>query len=261
VDKKKYLTGAGNEKRRQDKMKGEFVRLSLSLRIQHIVLIVSFFLLMATGFPMLFPESDIIQKFFLFTGSIELRGILHRIGAIMLIGLCIYHILYCIYSQQGKKDIKEMVVNKKDVKDIFRQLSFNLGLSNERPQYGRFNFIEKFEYYSVIWGSIIMITTGLIMWFEEFSLTLFPKWFFDVIVTIHSLEAILAFMVIIIWHFYNVHFRPGVFPMSRVWLNGRISKEDLMFYHPLEYQEIIKERKVRDITAHKKSETDRKIKD
>jgi len=73
---------------------------------------------------------------------------------------------------------------------------------------------------------------------------LFPKYVFDVFVAIHSYEAILAFLAIIIWHMYNVHFAPAAFPMSKVWLTGKISREQMMREHPLEYEAL--QKKLRD---------------
>jgi len=52
----------------------------------------------------------------------------------------------------------------------------------------------------------------------------------------------LAFLAVIIWHMYNVHLNSEVFPMSKVWLNGKIAGKELCILHPLEYQKILKER-------------------
>ena len=111
------------------------------------------------------------------------------------------------------------------------------------PEFGRYNFIEKFEYLGVAWGSLIMIASGFFMWNVELSLRLFPLWVHDIFIIVHGYEAILAFLTIIIWHMYNVHFNPEVFPMSRVWLNGRITGHELRTLHPLEYEAIAEERR------------------
>ncbi|MDH7512710.1 MAG: hypothetical protein QHH14_07180 [Clostridiales bacterium] len=108
--------------------------------------------------------------------------------------------------------------------------------------FGRYNFIEKFEYWALGWSSLIMIFTGFFMWQVELSLRLFPLWVHDIFIIIHGYEAILAFLSISIWHMYNVHLNPEVFPMSKVWLNGRITGRELRLLHPLEYQKIAEER-------------------
>jgi len=112
-------------------------------------------------------------------------------------------------------------------------------LAPVRPRFGRYNFIEKFEYLAVGWGSVIMIGTGVLLWAPHVSLMFLPKWVMDIAFAVHSWEAILAFLAIIVWHMYNVHVNPAVFPMSRVWLTGRISLHELRENHPLEYERLI----------------------
>ena len=157
---------------------------------------------------------------FWFSGSFTLRGILHRTAAVALIGISIYHTFYCLFSPRGNRDLREMVPLFKDFKDIFGMISYNLGRRDSHPRFGRFNFIEKFEYYAVAWGSFVMILTGAALWFPVEATILFPRWVLDIIRVVHGFEAILAFLAIIIWHMYNVHLNPEVFPMSRIWLNG-----------------------------------------
>ena len=160
----------------------------------------------------------------------------------MLIGLSIYHVLYCMLSDQGHNDLKALMPKKKDFTDFLDLLKFNFGLSQRRPQFDKFSFAEKFEYMAVVWGSAIMIATGLCLWFVEAAIALFPKWVLDIVAVIHSYEAILAFLAVVIWHFYNVHLNPEVFPMSKLWITGKISKSELMEHHPLEYERIMRKR-------------------
>lgn len=108
------------------------------------------------------------------------------------------------------------------------------------PKFDRFNFIEKFEYLALAWGSVVMIVTGFALWFQDQAMVVLPKWTLDIAKVIHSYEALLAFLAIIIWHFYHVHLNPEVFPMSRVWLSGEISEHEMKTLHPLEYERIMK---------------------
>jgi cytochrome b subunit of formate dehydrogenase len=116
-------------------------------------------------------------------------------------------------------------------------------LFEKEPEFGRYNFIEKFEYWAVAWGSFIMILSGFFMWKVELSLGLFPLWVHDIFVIVHGYEAMLAFLAVIIWHMYNVHLNPEVFPMSKIWINGKITGHELRTLHPLEYRKILEERK------------------
>ncbi len=216
-----------------------YERFSRAQRIQHLVTLTSFTLLIITGVPLLLPDSWIVRQMFGFAGSFTLRGILHRIAAVALLLTAVYHVFFCLFSPRGNWDLREMAPSWKDLTDLFGVIKYNLGKSESPPRFGRFNFIEKFEYYAVAWGSLVMIVTGACLWFPVESTLFFPRWVLDIIRVIHGFEAILAFLAIIIWHMYNVHLNPEVFPMSRVWLNGRMELDFLRRQHPLEYERLL----------------------
>ncbi|MFI5360664.1 MAG: cytochrome B, partial [Elusimicrobiota bacterium] len=90
------------------------------------------------------------------------------------------------------------------------------------PKFGRFNYIEKAEYWALIWGSGVMIATGSVVWFRDISLHLLPKWFIDLCLLVHFLEAVLACLAILVWHMYWTVLDPEVYPMSWAWINGKV---------------------------------------
>jgi len=248
-----------------------FIRMSLSERIQHIIIIITFFVLIVTGLPLFFYEVKFFKSIFYTEQSFYVRGIFHRIAAVSMTLNLIWHILYTLFTSRGRKNFKEIVPKFKDFKDAFEIFWHHVGLTRflykrgtfkeffaahpywlfeKPPLYGRYNFIEKFEYWAVGWGSFIMIVTGFFMWNVELSLSLFPLWVHDIFIILHGYEAILAFLAVIIWHMYNVHLNPEVFPMSKVWLTGTITGKELRVLHPLEYQELLEERKqaLKDVT-------------
>jgi cytochrome b subunit of formate dehydrogenase len=128
-----------------------------------------------------------------------------------------------------------MIPRPTDAQHAFHTVMYYLGKRPTGPKFGRFSFIEKFDYWAVYWGMVIMIGSGLILWFKE----QFPKELFDIAREAHSDEGLLATLAIIIWHFYNVHLNPDVFPMSWVWLKGTLTESEMKHHHPLEYAEII----------------------
>jgi cytochrome b subunit of formate dehydrogenase len=215
------------------------LRFSTAQRVQHIILFVSFFILIITGLPLMISDTWVARAMFWFEGSFAVRGIVHRLAAVGLLGVSVYHLFYCLFSRRGNQDLRQMTLRKNDLTDPFQILLYNLGRKPEPPKYPRFNFIEKFEYYAVAWGSGVMLVTGAALWFPVQATILFPRWVLDIIRVIHGFEAILAFLAIIIWHMYNVHLNPEVFPMSRVWLNGRMSLDLLRHHHRLEYDRLI----------------------
>lgn len=241
-----------------------FLRMNFAERLQHILLIVTFSTLILTGLPLVFYELKIFKSLFAFEKAFYLRGLVHRAAAVLMIANILWHFLYSIFTARGRHNFKEMIPKWRDARDAFQTFGHNIGLTGffykkgllksffERhpfwlfriePEFGRYNFIEKFEYLGVAWGSLIMIASGFFMWNVELSLKFFPLWVHDIFIIIHGYEAILAFLTIIIWHMYNVHFNPEVFPMSKVWLNGRITGHELRTLHPLEYGKIVEGRK------------------
>lgn len=238
------------EEKAAPKKEEEFLRLGLNIRIQHMILFTSVITLILTGLPLRFPEAGMSEGMIHLFGGIENSRLIHRIGACGLILVAIYHMFYTVLSKQGRRDFLLLLPHPKDAIDVFTMIKYFFGMSEERPKFGRFSYIEKFDYWAVYWGCVIMIGTGLVLWFQDFSLRFLPKFGLDITKEAHRDEALLATLAIVIWHFYNVHFNPDKFPGSLTWLTGKISKHEMMEEHPLEYQKIMAERKSNDGSNH-----------
>ncbi|MBI2535567.1 MAG: cytochrome b/b6 domain-containing protein [Gemmatimonadetes bacterium] len=220
------------------------MRLTIAERVQHIVLMVSFTVLIVTGVPLLFPETPLIQ---VWGGVFSVRTFLHRFAGVTLAGLAAFHVLYVLFSEEGRRDFGWMAPRLQDVKDFVHYLKYQLGKvhePDEPPPFGKFNPFEKIEYFAVVWGSAIMVATGFMMWFFEVTLRVFPKWVYDLVLLIHGYEALLAFLSIILWHLYNVHLKPGVFPLGKVWIDGKITLRDLKEHHPREYRSWLRRQRI-----------------
>ena len=258
-----------------------FVRMNLTERLQHMLLILTFFTLMATGLPLFFFEFRFF-RWLLPTGrAFAVRGLLHRAAAVLLIVNLVWHLAYTVFTRRGRKNFRALIPRGKDFRDAFEQFFHNIGITRwlagrgilkrffaahpywlfkDPPLFDRYNFIEKFEYWAVAWGSAVMIASGFFMWKVEFSLRFFPLWVHNIFIVVHGYEAMLAFLAVIIWHMYNVHLNPEVFPMSRIWLSGRITGQELRLLHPLEYERILDERRkaaeaVSGLTAAERAST------
>lgn len=227
---------------RKEEKKEMFQRFNIHFRLQHMMLFTSVILLILTGLPLKFPDFSPVAFLVDVFGGIESTRIIHRIAASLLILFMVYHTLYTIFHHEGRRDFLLLLPRIKDVKDVIQNIKYFFGMSNEKPKFGRFSYIEKFDYWAVYWGCVIMIGSGALMWFHELSLKILPKFILDAAKEAHGDEAILATLAIVIWHFYNVHFNPDKFPGSLTWLHGKITKEEMMEHHPLEYEEIMKKR-------------------
>lgn len=226
------------EKKEEERM---YPRLSLNIRVQHVILMASTLILIITGLPIKFHESAWANFFFNAIGGLQVGRILHRVGAVGLIGIALYHLLFLALSREGREIFRELLPRPKDVKDLWIMLNYFLGRKREKAKFGKFTYVEKFDYWAVYWGMVVMVLSGLILWFLGTALRIFPKFVADIAKEAHSDEALLATLAIIIWHFYNAHLNPEKFPMNRSWLSGKISEKEMEKEHFLEWIEIQKQ--------------------
>ncbi len=231
-----------DEKLKKKTAEQEFPRFNLHFRIQHMMVFTSVIILILTGLPLKFPDFSPLAGLISIMGGIESSRLIHRIGAVILIIAATYHLFYSLFHREGRRDFFLLIPRPEDFFNLFQNIKYFLGFSPEKARFGRFSYIEKFDYWAVYWGCVIMIGTGAALWFEELFLNIFPKFMFDISKEAHSDEAMLATLAIVIWHFYNVHFNPDTFPMSWTWWTGKISKEEMIEHHPIEYEEMLKEK-------------------
>jgi formate dehydrogenase subunit gamma len=223
----------------------EFQRLSLELRLQHALMALSVILLVATGLPLKFHEHGWAKAIIAFFGGPDFSPIVHRIAATGLTIAGLWHLVFIVATREGRKTFLQLIPMPQDAKDAWQQIRYYLGWTSERPRFDRFSYVEKFDYWAVYWGMVIMIGSGTMLWFTEFFLRHIPKWVTDIAKEAHSDEALLATLAIVIWHFYNVHFNPHKFPMNKTFITGMISEHEMIEEHPLEYERIMKERRSR----------------
>ncbi len=223
----------------------EFERFGMNFRTQHIVLMVSCLILIITGLPLKFHEARISQLFFDLIGGVQMSTLIHRIGAVGLMAVGGYHLLYLLLFREGRRNFLALLPGPKDITDFLKMLHYFLGRTDEKPRFGRFSYIEKFDYWAVYWGMVIMIGSGLILWFLETSLRFMPKFAADIAREAHSDEGLLATLAIIIWHFYNVHLNPENFPMNWTFWTGTLTEEEMRHHHPLEYEEVVASQVIR----------------
>jgi len=216
-----------------------YLRMSLSERVQHASLLISFFLLVLTGFALRFPDAWwVVTIRNISPLMFSIRGILHRVAAVILVLASLYHLYYISFVPRGKQLIRDLLPVRNDLSEAFEVMKYNLGFAKTKPLLGRFSYVEKAEYWALIWGTIVMSVTGVILWFDNTFLNLLTKLWWDVARTVHYYEAWLATLSIIIWHFYFVIFNPNSYPINLAFWKGTLTEEEMAEEHPRELEEI-----------------------
>lgn len=235
---KKMISLLENEKKEKVRM---FKRFTMTVLVQHWIMAVSVIILIITGMPIKFSDAAFSQIVMNMLGGIDMSKIFHRVGGTGLIVASLYHLFYIVFTKEGRWNFKEMIPMPKDLQDVITNFKFYFGKSKDKPKFGRFSYIEKFDYWAVYWGCIIMIFSGLALWFETFFMNNFTLEIWQIAHVMHSDEALLATLAIVFWHFYNAHLNPSKFPLNRVMFSGELDEEEMLEEHPLEYERIIAE--------------------
>ena len=202
--------------------KEHVVRMNLWFRIAHWGVMLSFPTLVFTGFALKYPDSWWSAPFLLWGRHEAFRGTLHRAAAVVLIAATLYHLVHLALSRRDRPFLAAMLPKWKDMTDLMDVLRYNLGRTKQEPQFGKFNYAEKMEYWAFLWGTAVMAVSGFLLWFNNFALGHFPKWITDAATAVHWYEGLLATFSILLWHFYMVIFDPLVYPMDTAWLDGKV---------------------------------------
>lgn len=227
------------------------LRFSRLNRILHVCMIISFIILSLTGMSLKFSYTGWARFLSRFFGGFELAGYFHRFAASIMIIVFLIHIvdLFRIKKKEFKSWIKlfssssSMLFNKKDWRDFRDSVKWFIG-KGPRPEYGRWTYWEKFDYFAVFWGMFVIGSTGMTLWFPEFFTNFFPGWFLNVATIIHSDEALLATGFIFTVHFFNTHLRPEKFPMDIVIFTGRVPLEEFKLDRPEEYKQLVEKKEL-----------------
>lgn len=226
-------TGTASEKAKPEYL----VRFSPLQRVEHIVLMVTFIVLSVTGLAQRYYTAGWGEWVILNLGGIEFTRLIHRIFAFVFTLSAVYHFSNVAYSYFIKHRKLTMVPTLNDFLDVVRALKYTFGFTDRPPHYGRFDYRQKFEYWGLIFGSFIIITTGFVLMFPVATTRILPGQVVAAAVEFHGFEATLAVLTIVIWHLYDVILRPGVFPADTSIFTGRISRKRMIEEHPLELVE------------------------
>jgi cytochrome b subunit of formate dehydrogenase len=190
-------------------------------RVQHAVLALSFLTLVWTGFALKYPEQWWARPLLLMEGKYSMRSLIHRVAATVFIAISVTHAVSLIVSRKLRNHWKEMLPSIEDPREALANFAYNLGLGDQQPPRSSHSYVEKAEYWAVVWGTVVMAASGLLLWANNIALKLLPKSWLDVATSVHFYEAVLATLAIVIWHFYSVIFDPDVYPLNTAFLTGR----------------------------------------
>jgi len=212
-----------------------YERLNRSERVQHVLTFTAFILLVITGFALKFKWSLPLLSD---EANVALRGGGHRVAAVLMVVTSVYHLFYAAMTARGRGQVLRMLPRWKDAEDVAGTIRYYFGMADHKPKFDRFSYVEKAEYLALVWGTIVMVVTGFMLWFQDETLKHIPMWGLDVATIVHYYEAILATLAIIVWHFYYVFMNPDFAPMSFTWIDGKLSRHDMEHEHALELEEI-----------------------
>jgi cytochrome b subunit of formate dehydrogenase len=228
-----------------------YMRMSLGERIQHASLAISFITLVITGFMLKFPDAWWVAPIREWNERLfAWRGIIHRAAGVVMIGISFYHVYYVLFVPRGKQLLRDLLPKLQDVYEFWGIARFYVGRSKSKPKFGRFAYIEKAEYWALIWGVIVMGGTGIILWANTFFIGKITLLGWNVAETVHYYEAWLATLAILVWHFYFVIFNPNIYPLNTAFLTGTLTEEEMADEHPRELEEILARQMEQEETAN-----------
>jgi len=224
----------------------EFVRFARQYRAFHACMIISFLTLAVTGLSLKFSYTGWAAKLSRLLGGFETAGYIHRFAAIIMFGTFAAHVIGLIRQKRRDKETWKSVLlgpntllpTKRDGQEFIATMKWFLG-RGPRPEYGRWTYWEKFDYFAVFWGIVVIGSTGLTLWFPVFFTRFLPGPFINVATIIHSDEALLATGFIFTVHFFNTHLRPEKFPMDTTIFTGHMPLAELKRDKPREYKELV----------------------
>ena len=219
-------------------VQGSFIRFSRWQRFEHWLLVLSFATLLLTGLPQKYDSAIFSAPIMDLLGSVSNARFLHRIAACVFVAQSVVHVGVIGLSMLKRRFRPTMLITPQDFRDAVNMLRYSVGLIRDMPRFDRFDYRQKFEYWGILFGAVIMIATGAVLWFPVDVTRVLPGELVPVAKETHSGEALLAMLVVVLWHFYDVIFSPAVLPLDTGMITGKISRERFMHEHPKEYERL-----------------------
>ena len=180
-------------------------------------------------------------------GGPERAALIHRVAAVGFVLAVVGHFIALAYQLFYRRQEPfawfgpdSLLPRKKDWHDMVAMFRWFLGRGSQ-PAFDRWTYWEKFDYWAVGWGLVVIGISGIVLWFSPFFSRFLPGWAFNVATIAHGMEAFLAVATLFTVHFFNNHFRPGKFPLDIVMFVGGWSLEEFKEERPEEYKRMVSE--------------------
>jgi cytochrome b subunit of formate dehydrogenase len=195
-------------------------------RIEHALLTVSFLTLVWTGFALKYPDQWWALVLVQWERSFPVRGVVHRVAAVVMVATALTHAVSLVANRGLREHWKSLWPVRQDLPEALLNFAYNMGWSKQRPPLSSHSYIEKVEYWALVWGTVVMTATGVMLWANSVILRWLPKVVLDIATAMHFYEALLAALAILVWHIYSAVFDPDVYPLETAFLTGVSVKEE-----------------------------------
>lgn len=213
-------------------------RFRLGRRLEHLLMIASFTTLLLTGFPQKFADGSVSHWIVAAFGGLESMRLVHRVAGVVFSVHAFVHLLIIAIGGLTGRMRMTMMPTIQDVRDLWQTLGFYLGRRRAPPKLPKFDYRQKFEYLGMMLGGLLMVASGLVLMYP----VQVSQWVSGEVVlalrAAHSFEAVLAFVVLLIWHLYSAVLSPDVFPLDKTMFTGFMSARHLREHHRLEYERL-----------------------
>jgi len=216
-------------------------RFSPLRRVEHLLTIVTFVVLVFTGFPQKFYDTAWAAWVLHALGGLDNERIVHRIAGLVFAFHALLHVLVIVVGILTTRIRLTLLPTPQDLRDVLASMAYYLGYRGKPPAYPKFDYRQKFEYLGIVLGGMVMILSGLTLLYPGAVASFLPGQVIPAARIAHSNEALLALLVLVVWHMYGSHLSPEVFPMDKSIFTGYMTAEELRERHALEYARLFPE--------------------
>jgi formate dehydrogenase subunit gamma len=213
-------------------------RFVISRRAEHLFAIIIFVTLVVTGFPQKLYEASWARWLIATMGGLDTVRTIHRWTGLVFVAHALLHLGVILIGVISRRLRLSLLPTPQDLRDAWNNMAFYFGRRARPPEFGKFDYRQKFEYVGLVLGGMVMVISGLILLYPVAAVGFLPGEAIPAARVAHSSEAMLALLVLVVWHIYGSSLSPEVFPLDPSIFTGYIPAHELSERHPLEYRRL-----------------------